>query len=157
SEYTGSHGIEERSNRLQRTSPPFRADHVGSLLRPTSLKEARAGSESGTISAGELKAVEDQAIRGIIAKQAQIGLRSATDGEFRRAMWHFDFLEKLGGVESFESDHGIQFKGGIETKAKGLRVTGKIGFSGHPMLDHFRFLRDHTRGTAKMTIPSPSV
>jgi 5-methyltetrahydropteroyltriglutamate--homocysteine methyltransferase len=72
-------------------------------------------------------------------------------------MWHFDFLEHLDGVESFRSDHGIAFKGGIETQAKGLRVTGKVGFSSHPMLEHFRFLRDHTNATPKMTIPSPSV
>jgi 5-methyltetrahydropteroyltriglutamate--homocysteine methyltransferase len=142
---------------MTRSTPPFRADHVGSLLRPRELKEARAKRERGEISKADLTAAEDAAILGIIARQAEIGLRSATDGEFRRAMWHFDFLERLDGIESFESDHGIQFKGGIETKAKGLRVTGKIGFSGHPMLDHFRFLKDHTAATAKMTIPSPSV
>lgn len=141
-----------------RTTPPFRADHVGSLLRPASLKEARARRERGEITPLELTALEDTAIEQVIAKQAETGLRSATDGEFRRAMWHFDFLENLDGVESFHSDHGIAFRGGIETAPKGLRVTGKIGFSGHPMLDHFRFLRDHTaNATPKMTIPSPSV
>ena len=114
---------------MTRTTPPFRADHVGSLLRPAALKEARARRERGEISAADLRAVEDAAIEHIIARQAEIGLRSATDGEFRRAMWHFDFLERLDGVESFRSDHGIAFKGGIETQAKGLRVTGKIGFS----------------------------
>ena len=140
-----------------RNSPPFRADHVGSLLRPPILKDARARHERGEISDGYLRTVEDAAIERAIARQAEIGLRSATDGEFRRAMWHFDFLEGLDGVESFRSDHGIAFKGGIETQAKGLRVTGKIGFSTHPMLDHFRFLRDHTKAAPKMTIPSPSV
>jgi 5-methyltetrahydropteroyltriglutamate--homocysteine methyltransferase len=130
---------------------------VGSLLRPPILKDARARHELGEISEGYLHAVEDTAIERAIARQAGIGLRSATDGEFRRAMWHFDFLERLDGVESFRSDHGIAFKGGIETQAKGLRVTGKIGFSTHPMVDHFRFLRDHTDATPKMTIPSPSV
>jgi 5-methyltetrahydropteroyltriglutamate--homocysteine methyltransferase len=140
-----------------RSIPPFRADHVGSLLRPAVLKEARARRERGEISAEELTAVENAAIERIIARQAETGLRSATDGEFRRAMWHFDFLERLDGVESFRSDHGIAFQGGIETAPKGLRVTGKIGFSGHPMLDHFRFLRDRTEATPKMTIPSPSV
>ncbi len=142
---------------MNRTAPPFRADHVGSLLRPAALKEARARRERGEISADDLRAAEDAAIEHIIARQAEVGLRSATDGEFRRAMWHFDFLEHLDGVESFRSDHGIAFKGGIETQAKGLRVTGKLGFSTHPMLAHFRFLRDHTRATPKMTIPSPSV
>src|SRR5215472_16624612 len=140
-----------------RTTPPYRADHVGSLLRPVLLKEARARRERGEISARELTAVEDVAIERVIARQAEVVLRSATDGELRRAMWHFDFLERLDGVESFRADHGIAFKGGIETQAKGLRVVGKIGFSGHPMLEHFRFLRDRTRATPKMTIPSPSV
>ena len=137
---------------MTRTAAPFRADHVGSLLRPAALKQARAQS-----SAEELKAAEDAAIEHIIARQAEIGLRSATDGEFRRAMWHYDFLEKLDGVESYSSDHGIAFKGGIQTIHKGLRVTGKLGFTTHPMLQHFEFLRDHTQASAKMTIPSPSV
>jgi 5-methyltetrahydropteroyltriglutamate--homocysteine methyltransferase len=142
---------------MTRTTPPFRADHVGSLLRPAALKEARARRERGEISSAELSAAEDAAIERIIARQGEIGLRSATDGEFRRAMWHFDFLERLDGVESFRSDHGISFKGGIETQPKGLRVTGKVGFSAHPMLDHFRFLKGRANTTAKMTIPSPSV
>jgi len=142
---------------MTRTLPPFRADHVGSLLRPSSLKEARARHARGEISAVDLAAAENAAIECIVGRQAEAGLCSATDGEFRRAMWHFDFLEELDGVESFRSDHGIAFKGGIETQAKGLRVTGKLGFSGHSMLEHFRFLRDHTRATPKMTIPSPSV
>ncbi len=142
---------------MNRLLPPFRADHVGSLLRPGSVKEARARRERGEISAADLTAAEDAAVERIIARQGEVGLRSATDGEFRRAMWHFDFLERLDGVESFRSDHGIAFKGGIETQPKGLRVVGKVGFSGHPMLEHFRFLRERTRATAKMTIPSPSV
>jgi 5-methyltetrahydropteroyltriglutamate--homocysteine methyltransferase len=130
---------------------------VGSLLRPPILKDARARHERGEISDEYLRTVEDAAIERAITRQAEIGLRSATDGEYRRAMWHFDFLERLDGVESFRSDHGIAFKGGIETQAKGLRVTSKIGFSTHPMVDHFRFLRDHTEATPKITIPSPSV
>ncbi len=137
---------------MMRTRPPFRADHVGSLLRPAELKQARAGT-----SAQVLREAEDQAILRIIDKQAEIGLQSATDGEFRRAMWHFDFLEGLDGVEGFRAEQGIAFQGGIQTAAKGLRVTGKLGFSGHPMIGHFTFLRDHTRATPKMTIPSPSV
>ena len=140
-----------------RATPPFRADHVGSLLRPAELKEARACRERGEISTDDLRIIENRTIEHVIAKQGEVGLRSATDGEFRRAMWHFDFLEHLDGVESFRAEHGIAFKGGIETQAKGLRVTGKVGFSTHPMLYHFRFLRDHTRAMPKMTIPSPSV
>jgi 5-methyltetrahydropteroyltriglutamate--homocysteine methyltransferase len=142
---------------VTRSTPPFRADHVGSLLRPASLKEARARRERGEIPSAELTAAEDSAIAHVIARQAETGLRSATDGELRRAMWHFDFLERLDGVESFRSDHGIAFQGGIETQAKGLRVTGKVGFSTHPMVEHFRFLRGRTRAVPKMTIPSPSV
>jgi len=142
---------------MTRDTPPFRADHVGSLLRPAELKDARARHHHGEITAAELKAVEDRVIQGLIAKQAAIGLRSATDGEVRRSMWHFDFLEKLDGCEPFTPEQGIAFKG-VATQAKGVRVTGKLGFSGHPMLDHFRFLRDHAAGaTPKMTIPSPSV
>ena len=137
--------------------PPFRADHVGSLLRPASLKDARAQRERNEIDAAGLAAAEDAAIEHIIARQAEIGLRSATDGEFRRAMWHYDFLERLDGVESYHADHGIAFKGGIQTIQKGLRVTGKLGFTAHPMLGHFCFLRDRTGAAAKMTIPSPSV
>ena len=141
---------------LQDTAP-FHADHVGSLLRPLDLKEARARYQAGIIDAAALKAVEDRAIEAVIAKQAAVGLRSATDGEFRRAMWHYDFLERLDGCEPFTPDQGIAFKG-IATKAKGVRVVGKLGFGGHPMLDHFTFLASHARGaTPKMTIPSPSV
>ncbi len=142
---------------MMRTVPPFRADHVGSLLRPERLKQARARRERGEISADELRAEEDAAIQAVIVRQEAIGLQSATDGEFRRAMWHFDFLEHLEGVESFRAAHGIAFQGGIETQPKGLRVTGRHGFSSHPMLDHFRFVQQHTRVTPKMTIPSPSV
>ena len=142
---------------MLRKVPPFRADHVGSLLRPAALKDARTRHARGEISKEDLRAAEDTAIETVIDKQAAVGLRSATDGEFRRAMWHFDFLERLDGVESFAADHGIAFRGGIETERKGLRVIGKVGFSTHPMLDHFRFLQQHTHATAKMTIPSPSV
>ena len=142
---------------MQRDVPPFRADHVGSLLRPAALREARARFFTGAIAAAELQAAEDRAIEAAIAKQAAIGLRDATDGEFRRSMWHFDFLERLDGCEAFTPEHGIAFKG-VATKAKGVRVVGKVGFSGHPMIEHFRFLRDHAAGvTPKMTIPSPSV
>ena len=94
---------------MTRNTPPFRADHVGSLLRPAALKEARGRRERDEISAEALSAAEDTAIAHIIDRQAEVGLRSATDGEFRRAMWHFDFLEHLDGVESFRSDHGIAF------------------------------------------------
>ena len=136
--------------------PPFRADHVGSLLRPPALKAARADREAGRIDAAALARVEDSEIARLIAKQEEIGLAVATDGELRRSMWHFDFLEGLDGVEGFTTERGIKFKH-AETKPKGLRVVAKIGFSGHPMLDHFRFVAEHAKVAPKMTIPSPSV
>ena len=141
---------------MQRTKAPFRADHVGSFLRPAALKEARAKREKGAITAAELKAVEDREIEKIIKKQEEIGLKLATDGEFRRSWWHFDFLGMLDGVELYESDQGIQFRG-VQTKAQSLRIVGKVGFSNHPMLEHFKFLKAHTSVLPKMTIPAPPV
>jgi 5-methyltetrahydropteroyltriglutamate--homocysteine methyltransferase len=141
---------------MTRAKPPFRADHVGSFLRPAALKEARAKREQGKTSAAELKAVEDREIENIIAKQEEIGLKLATDGEFRRSWWHFDFLGQLDGVELYEAEQGIQFHG-VQTKAQGLRIVGKVGFSNHPMVEHFKFLKAHTTVTPKMTIPAPPV
>ena len=141
---------------MQRTKPPFRADPVGSFLRSEPLKEARAKREKGEISAADLKKVEDTEIEKLIRKQEEIGMQLVTDGEYRRAWWHFDFLEGLDGVEGYEAEHGIQFAG-VETKARGVKVTGKVGFSDHPFLDHFKFVKAHTKVTPKMTIPSPSV
>jgi len=142
---------------MMRTKPPFRADHVGSLLRSAAIKEARARREAGEIGADALREIENREIEAVIAKQRDVGLKAATDGEFRRAWWHFDFLGGLDGVEIEESDQGIQFQG-VQTKAQTLEIKGKIGFSDHPMLDHFRFLKDHAQGVVpKMTIPSPSV
>jgi 5-methyltetrahydropteroyltriglutamate--homocysteine methyltransferase len=139
------------------SQPPFRADAVGSLLRTTELKEARAKRARGQISAAELEATEDAEIRRIIQQQEGVGLRLATDGEFRRSWWHFDFLWQLAGCERVVAEHGIQFHG-TETKPEGIRVTGRIDFpSDHPMLGHFKFLQANTNVTAKMTIPSPSV
>ena len=140
---------------MQRTTPPFRADHVGSLLRPAALKEARAKRERNEISADALRAVEDREIEKAIRKQEEIGLKLATDGEFRRSWWHFDFFRGLDGVTFYTTDHGIQFRG-VQTKAEAIKIDGKIGFSGHPMLEHFKFLKAHTRVVPKMTIPAPS-
>ena len=138
------------------TRPPFRADEVGSLLRPDELKAARAAKAEGRIGADQLREVEDRLIREVVRKQEAVGLKAVTDGEFRRAWWHFDFLGGLEGVEVVEAEHGIQFQG-VQTKAQTLRVSGKVGFDGHPMLDHFRFLKEVATVTPKMTIPSPSV
>src|SRR5271165_5444273 len=141
---------------MQRTKPPFRADHVGSFLRPAALKEARVKREKGAITGAELKTIEDREIEKIIAKQEEIGLKLATDGEFRRSWWHFDFFGMLDGVATYEIDHGIQFQG-VQTPPRSIKVTGKIDFSNHPMLEHFKFLKAHTKVMPKMTIPAPSV
>ncbi len=139
-----------------RARPPFRADHVGSLLRPRELAEARAARRAGTLSAEGLRAVEDRCIEAAIRKQEEIGLRSATDGEYRRAYWHFDFVSGLDGVEISEPEEKVQFKGAVLPHA--LRVTNRIRWSKPVMVDHFRFLADHvTTAVPKMTIPSPSV
>jgi 5-methyltetrahydropteroyltriglutamate--homocysteine methyltransferase len=140
----------------QRTTPPFRADHVGSLLRTAPLKEARAAREKGEIDAAALKAVEDQEIEKIINKQEEIGLKAVTDGEFRRAFWNYDFLGALPGVEAYMGERKIKFQG-VNPKPMMLRVIGKLGhFTTHPMIEHFRFVKDHAHAMPKMTIPSPS-
>jgi len=139
-----------------RTKPPFRADHVGSILRSAPLKAAREEALKGAITAADLRAVEDAEIPKIIAKQEELGFQLATDGEYRRSWWHFDFFGMLDGVEIYELGHGIQFQG-VQTRPLSIQVTGKIDFSDHPMLEHFRFLKAHTKVTPKMTIPSPSV
>jgi 5-methyltetrahydropteroyltriglutamate--homocysteine methyltransferase len=139
----------------QRTTPPFRADHVGSLLRPAALKDARAKHAKGEIDAGVLKAVEDREIEKVIKKQEDVGLRLATDGEFRRSWWHFDFFRGLKGVDFITTDSGIKFHG-VETKHEAVKITGKVDFAGHPQLEHFKFLKAHCKVTPKMTIPAPS-
>jgi 5-methyltetrahydropteroyltriglutamate--homocysteine methyltransferase len=140
---------------MQRTRPPFRADHVGSLLRPAAVKEARARRAKGEISADELTAIEDREIERIIGRQQDIGLQSVTDGEFRRSWWHLDFLWGLDGVERYAMDQGIAFTG-MHTRPEGARIAGKLGFSSHPMLEHFNFVKARTSQTPKMTIPAPS-
>ncbi|MDH7797178.1 MULTISPECIES: 5-methyltetrahydropteroyltriglutamate--homocysteine S-methyltransferase [unclassified Beijerinckia] len=140
---------------MQRSKPPFRADHVGSLLRPTVLRQAREKRAAGSISTEDLRKVEDAEILKIIAKQEEVGLQSITDGEFRRSWWHLDYLEGLNGVEGYEMTQGVAFSG-MNTRPKGIRVTGRVSYTRHPMLDHFRFVHDHTKRTAKMCIPSPS-
>jgi 5-methyltetrahydropteroyltriglutamate--homocysteine methyltransferase len=140
---------------MQRTKPPFRTDHVGSLLRPAALKAARERFAKGEIDAAALKAVEDREIERVIKKQEEVGLQSITDGEFRRSWWQLDFLWGLDGIEKHVMDQGVAFAG-VTTRNEGLKVSGKIGFSGHPMLEHFKFVAAHTKRTPKMTIPSPS-
>ena len=135
--------------------PPFRADHVGSLLRPAVLKQAREEFARGAIDAAALKVVEDREIDRIIAKQAEVGLESITDGEFRRSWWHLDFLWGLDGVGKHVMEQGVAFAG-VTTRNEGLRVDGKIGYTGHPMIEHFKYVAAHTKATPKITIPAPS-
>jgi 5-methyltetrahydropteroyltriglutamate--homocysteine methyltransferase len=146
---------------MPRTKPPFRADHVGSLLRPAALKQARAKREQGQITAEELKTIEDREIEAVIRKQEEAGLRSVTDGEFRRAFWNYDFLGQLDGVEAYLGERKIKFQG-LQPKPMMLRVTGKLGgYRAHPMIEHFKFVAAHAKATTneatpKMTMPSPS-
>ena len=138
---------------------PFRLDHVGSFLRPERLKEARAKFNDGEITAEELERVENEEIIALIEKEKELGLQSVTDGEFRRAFWHLDFLENLDGVELVEVDHfSVQFKD-KDVKPKTLRIVGKVDFSeNHPFVKHFKFLKEHAGDTpVKLTIPSPSM
>ena len=142
---------------MKRTKPPYRADQVGSFLRTAAIKDARTKRENGEITADQLRKVEDEEIRKLIRKQEEVGLQLATDGEYRRSWWHFDFLGLLDGVKLAESDQGIQFKG-IQTKAQTLQVHAKVDFpDNHPFLEHFKFLKANTKLTPKMTIPSPTV
>jgi 5-methyltetrahydropteroyltriglutamate--homocysteine methyltransferase len=136
--------------------PPFRADMVGSLLRSQAVKDARDKKAKGEIDEKALRKIEDAEIKKLVKKQEEVGLQAVTDGEFRRAFWHFDFLENLKGVIGQEQE-GIAFKG-VTTKGHGIRVTGKIDFAAsHPHLAHFKSLAKMTNKTAKMTIPSPSM
>ncbi|HEY2759004.1 MAG TPA: 5-methyltetrahydropteroyltriglutamate--homocysteine S-methyltransferase [Pseudolabrys sp.] len=139
----------------RRTKPPFRADHVGSLLRPAALKDAREKFAKGEIGAAALKAVEDREIERVIKKQEEVGLQSITDGEFRRSWWHLDFLWGLDGVEKHVMEKGVAFAA-VNTRNEGVKVTGKIGCTGHPMVEHFKFVAAHTTRTPKITIPAPS-
>lgn len=136
---------------------PFRADHVGSLLRPARLKEARDAFRQHHITQAELTQIEDEEIERIIEKQIEIGLHSVTDGEFRRSWWHFDFLEHLEGVEGYYTDRGLQFQG-VETRNYNVKIVDKVKFNpDHPHFEHFKFLYDKVNGraTAKVSIPSP--
>jgi 5-methyltetrahydropteroyltriglutamate--homocysteine methyltransferase len=145
----------------RRTKPPFRADHVGSLLRPARLLTARADFDAGRIDAAELRGVEDEAIREIVAKQEEIGLQSATDGEFRRASWHMDFIYQLDGITKEAGHIAVKFyneNGEIEFTPAAMHVDGKLGVSRTIFGDAFRFLQETVTSTVpKLTIPSPSM
>jgi 5-methyltetrahydropteroyltriglutamate--homocysteine methyltransferase len=145
----------------QRTSPPFRADHVGSLLRPARLLDARDEHAAGRIDDDELRAIEDEAIGEAVAMQEEVGLQSATDGEFRRASWHMDFIYQLDGVTKEAGHISVKFhnpEGDIEFTPAALHVNGPLDVTETIFGDHFRFLRESvTSAVPKLTIPSPSM
>ncbi|HEV2552006.1 MAG TPA: 5-methyltetrahydropteroyltriglutamate--homocysteine S-methyltransferase [Stellaceae bacterium] len=144
----------------ERTSPPFRADHVGSLLRPKNLLLARENQKAGKIDAAELHRIEDEAIREVVRMQEEIGLKGVTDGEFRRASWHMDFLYRIGGAAKVQDQLKVQFQneqGVIEFTPAALRVTGKLKLDEPIFAEDFAFLKAATKRTPKLTIPSPSM
>lgn len=143
----------------QRLQVPYRNDIVGSFLRPEELKKARRQYENGEITRADLKAVEDKAIRELVKKEKAAGLKSVTDGEFRRSWWHLDFMWGIHGVEYKKVERGYQFKG-EETRAETAGILGKIKFTGeHPFLEHYKFLKelaDEEGVEARQTIPAPA-
>jgi 5-methyltetrahydropteroyltriglutamate--homocysteine methyltransferase len=137
--------------------PPYRADHVGSLLRPDSVKAARRKHfDDKSIDAAELKAVEDEAIRDVIKLQEDVGIPAITDGEIRRSFWHYDFMGDLTGLDLEQRDEGVQFHG-VKLRPIFPTITGKLDFpADHPMIEHFRFVAANTKATPKISIPGPS-
>jgi 5-methyltetrahydropteroyltriglutamate--homocysteine methyltransferase len=146
---------------MNRAKPPFRGDHVGSLLRPKGLLKARDDFAAGTIDAAELRGIEDEAIRDVVRKQEETGLQSATDGEFRRASWHMDFIYSLDGISKEAGHISVKFHradGDIEFTPAALHVDGKLGVSRTIFGDDFSFLRETVAtNLPKLTIPSPSM
>lgn len=142
---------------VKNITSPFRYDHVGSLLRPANLIQAREQYKSGSLTFEELTDIENNEIIRIIEKQKENGVLGVTDGEFRRSWWHFDFLGGLDGVEYYEKETGLNFHK-METRKEGIRIIGKIDFSEHPFIQHFQFLKQHAGDTVvKQTIPSPNM
>jgi len=142
-----------------RTRPPFRADHVGSFLRPQTLLEARDRRKKGEIEAADLRAVEDEAIRDVVRFQEELGLSGITDGEFRRTYFHIDFLEQLAGVET-KGGISVAFHsaaGNVDFAPPVMHVTGPVRHTKPIQVADFRFLQSVTRGTPKVTIPSPTM
>jgi 5-methyltetrahydropteroyltriglutamate--homocysteine methyltransferase len=144
-----------------RTEPPFRADHVGSLLRPKELLDARAAVAEGRMTAEELRAAEDAAIRDVVALQESLGLQSATDGEFRRTSWHMDFIYQLGGITKTDEQIRVRMinaEGEGAFTSAGLAITEKVRLREPIFADAFRFLAEQTTtAVPKLTIPSPSM
>ncbi len=143
------------------TKPPFRADHVGSLLRPSRLHEARRNFAEGKILSDQLRKIEDECISEVIRKQEECGLKAVTDGEFRRTLWHYDFFCGFEGVDQLASSQGPKFVGGASTagggSVKNIGVSSKISNQHGTMIDHFSYLYNNTTVSAKCCIPSPSL
>jgi len=144
----------------QTKQAPFRADHVGSLIRPDNLIEAREAHKAGKMGDDDLRQVQEQAIRDVVALQEGVGLKSITDGEYNRGSWHTDFLLRFANVEPYQSKYTTTFhdeKGSVEGKPHTMRVTGKLGRPKPIFVDDFKFLKSVTNETPKITIPSPSI
>jgi 5-methyltetrahydropteroyltriglutamate--homocysteine methyltransferase len=142
------------------SGPPFRADHVGSLLRPPELLRARDAHQAGRMSAEELRRVEDEAVRDVVRMQEEIGLEGVTDGEFRRGSWHMDFIYRIGGVTRADERLKVQFRnesGTVEFSPTAHRVSGKLGLEETIFGEDFAFLKSVTKATPKLTVPSPSM
>ncbi len=142
------------------TNPPFRADHVGSLLRPQEVLQAREDHREGRLSLAALRGIEDEAIRRVVRMQEDIGLQGITDGEYRRGSWHMDFLYRIGGVTKVQDNLTVQFRneqGVIEFTPAALRITGKLKLEKCIFGEDFQFLKSASRATPKLTIPSPSM
>jgi 5-methyltetrahydropteroyltriglutamate--homocysteine methyltransferase len=145
---------------MTRLTPPFRADHVGSLLRPRELLQARVDAREGRIPSDELRRIEDWAIRGAVKMQEEIGLQGITDGEYRRGSWHMDFLYEIGGVTKAQDNLTVRFHneaGDIEFTPAALRVTSRLALRQCIFGEDFQFLKSVTTATPKLTIPSPSM
>ncbi len=145
---------------MKRNQPPFRADHVGSLLRPPQLLQAREAAKRNEISAQQLREIEDRSILEVVRMQENIGLQGVTDGEFRRSSWHMDFLYQVGGVTKVQDNLSVRFhneKGDIEFTPAALRVTGKLELKQCIFGADFKYLQSVAHATPKLTIPSPSM
>ena len=142
---------------MNKANTPFRYDYVGSFLRPAGLKQARADFQNGKIGADELKAAEDQAIRELVAKQQSAGYHVITDGEFRRATWHLDFMWGFHGVGHSRTEKGLPFHG-ENAMLDDTYLTGEVSVDSHPFVEHFRFVKalEDENTVAKLTIPAPA-
>ncbi|WJY14087.1 5-methyltetrahydropteroyltriglutamate--homocysteine S-methyltransferase [Pectobacteriaceae bacterium CE90] len=149
------------SRTVKKNYPPFHADHVGSFLQPSRLKQARAEWEQGRLSRDKLTEIEDEEVLRVVENQKACGLRAITDGELRRSWWHFDFFDHLQGLESYNDTGGESFNT-VQPRTHHIRVVDKIDFDvSHPFLEHYRFLHKAVgidgRSLAKQTLPSPTM